>query len=61
MYMGWIAEIDGKWHLTSHLENNEDGYGKDEVEEMCLDKFHRWRTLQPKAKCKCSICCVPER
>lgn len=56
MYMNSIGEVDEEWDFHEELvaarggdddsDDSDEGYDEEDLEEMCLNKFHRWRTLQ---------------
>jgi len=47
MYLSQILEVDDEWSdLIDEIEDEEGGYDEEELEELCLNKLHRWRTLQ---------------
>ncbi|CAB9507992.1 expressed unknown protein [Seminavis robusta] len=47
MYMNLIAKVDDDWDFTPDSDDDdEEEYDEEDIEEMCNDKFHRWRTLQ---------------
>lgn len=46
MYIQNIAEIDDEWDFEEELEDEDADYDEQDLEEMCLNKFHRYCTLQ---------------
>jgi len=47
MYLSHIAGVDQEWHeLIGDAEDEDGEVDVEKLEELCLDKLHRWRTLQ---------------
>lgn len=46
MYISMIAEVDGEWDFEEELDDSDADYDEQDLEELCLNKFHRYRTLQ---------------
>jgi hypothetical protein len=45
MYITMIGQVDDDWKLEEEAMDSDDEYDEDVLEEQCLNKFHRWKTL----------------
>lgn len=46
MYIGMIARVDEDWNLEEEVAGEDGSVDMEQVEEKCLDKFHKWRALK---------------
>jgi hypothetical protein len=46
MYISMIAEVDDSWNFEEELDDEDADYDEEDLEQLCLNKFHRFRTLQ---------------
>ena len=52
MYISQIAEVDDDWDLVGQAEDEDGSYDEEYLEELCLNKFHKWRALQELKVCR---------
>ena len=45
MYISMIANVDEEWDFEQEMEEDEE-YDEEDLEELCMNKYHRWLTLQ---------------
>lgn len=46
MYITMLAGVDDDWNLVGDAVDEDGNFDQDRLEELCLDKFHKWRALR---------------